>query len=150
MSTYQTSKDYALLWELAMSGAEIICFIDDICDDDDDTEVRREIAKARKKFDDGIQIGTRTQWYISTENKENFIKKCEKYHVEFLPPSSWIPVSEKLPRHMQSVLICSEDGRIATSCFVRHEGYPEFAGIEYDVYAWMPMPEPYEVGNDRS
>lgn len=65
--------------------------------------------------------------------------------------NKWIPISEKLPKKGVQVLCCNKHGSVFTSCItyrVSGSGIPHF-GQHYDVIAWMPLPEPYEVNTNE-
>ena len=67
--------------------------------------------------------------------------------------SQWIPVSERLPKEYEDVLVtlvCNENGGyicVAIDC-IAYDG-KWFAHYNDSVVAWMPLPEPYkESDND--
>ena len=62
--------------------------------------------------------------------------------MEELPSAEpqWIPISEKLPDALDSVLVTSTGGHVYISYIVHGEF--EYGG---EVIAWMPLPKPYEV-----
>lgn len=70
--------------------------------------------------------------------------------------TQWIPCSERLPENDKSVLATTAWGEVTIAeriyppindtCWFIHDGNTN-ATID-DVIAWMPLPEPYEGGND--
>ena len=73
---------------------------------------------------------------------------CEnKLYCPARPRGEWVPVSERLPEALQSVLVTSKGGRVYIS-YIAHGDW-EYGG---EVIAWQPLPEPYRKGgaeNDR-
>ncbi len=73
----------------------------------------------------------------------------------------WIPCSERLPEEDEDVLVCTEDGIIEKAYHTLKEwcedewewfifgtlGY-SYALNDYEVIAWMPLPEPYGGENE--
>lgn len=57
--------------------------------------------------------------------------------------STWIPVSERLPKKGVQVLCCNKYGSVFTSCVTAKNRNNYKFGKHYDVIAWMPLPEPY-------
>lgn len=60
---------------------------------------------------------------------------------ELVLKGEWIPISERLPEALQSVLVTSKSGRVYTS-YIAHGDW-EYGG---EVIAWQPLPEPYKKG----
>ena len=73
------------------------------------------------------------------------IKKCPKC-------GEWIPCSERLPEDSRSVLIYTKEGRVAEGCY-NQEGLEwwqfRWSVRNPHVIAWMPLPEPYEKGEEH-
>lgn len=97
--------------------------------------------------------------YISGHNEAyaNCVNSIESF--EFIisvlkekQQREWIPVSERLPENYQRLIVCTKDGYLYLSRFTPNR----FIDIEYnpfkpkqeqtidDVFAWMPLPEPYK------
>lgn len=79
--------------------------------------------------------------------------------LDFFPVSDaerikWIPVEERLPQENEVVLISDElgirFGRIIDKDYKLWEwlfehGFDFWDTVSWDVYAWMPLPEPYQA-----
>jgi hypothetical protein len=65
--------------------------------------------------------------------------------------NKWIPTSERLPevdKYGEAyVLVCMDDEFIATTTYVKDEGFELWADSG-EVIAWMPLPEPYRMEVD--
>lgn len=65
---------------------------------------------------------------------------------------NWIPVSERLPRNDNNVLVCTEDSQVMIG-WLEEENYwwlcPEFADDFAEVIAWMPLPKPYKESDNE-
>lgn len=65
----------------------------------------------------------------------------------------WIPCEERLPEHGEDVLITDEYGdvEIASIEYPTPHPWQSVYGIhiEYMVYAWMPLPEPWKGADDE-
>lgn len=69
----------------------------------------------------------------------------------------WIPVSEKLPKKFEEVILSTDKGEVftadylgkmddGTNCFDDNDGMM-WVG---DVIAWMPLPEPYKAESEEA
>ena len=64
------------------------------------------------------------------------------------PKSEWIPVSERLPGWGERVLTIDNDGDYEINHIMDDE-YDEWF-YDYDIIAWMPLPEPYKTESEVS
>lgn len=97
----------------------------------------------------------------STINNPLHVPYITKTDVEAAPTleiePQWIPCSERLPKHDETVLVwyCNEirigyltdisETDFSENCvWVLHGSFP-FKHDEKKVVAWMPLPEPYEA-----
>ena len=71
------------------------------------------------------------------------IRQTQEEYLEQIP--RWIPVSKRLPEPLEEVLVTSKYGHVYTSRIVHGEF--EYGG---EVIAWMQLPKPYEVENDKA
>ena len=62
--------------------------------------------------------------------------------------SEWIPVSERLPEWGERVLTIDNDGDYEINHIMDDE-YDEWF-YDYDIIAWMPLPEPYKAESEVS
>ena len=80
--------------------------------------------------------------------------------LELLEQTEWIPVSERLPEKNTAVLTYVSTGPSKTYCLAYwndvRDGWEEWIGYDliekergYKVLAWMPLPEPYKVGEEE-
>ena len=71
-----------------------------------------------------------------------FLKKANKA----LKAKQWIPVSEKLPKYSDSVLVSLFDDEIDLGSYYCDTWHTREDGSVEDgiVLAWMPLPKPYE------
>ncbi len=71
---------------------------------------------------------------------------------EKAPEPQWIPISERLPKEDEDVLITDEDGDVYIAYYDRNDWtWSEDPKIEWytgdfraDPVAWMPLPKAYE------
>lgn len=63
----------------------------------------------------------------------------------------WIPVSEKLPKTGDSVLVTYSDGEVAIIWSARPEAWVRYIESNNLIYpiAWMPLPTPYKGGDEE-
>ena len=79
ITNYNTSRDYELLFEL-MQKSSIVCIVD--------YNFARDVAQTLCREGD-YQICVRGMGYIWTDKKEEFLKDCKAYNVEFVVPYFW-------------------------------------------------------------
>lgn len=109
------------------------------------------------------------RWSVAETRKEELIKAVMTDIVTPIVVSQptiepeWIPVSEGLPEDYQDVLVWFEYFRYGDyNCMYSTYGIGNYSN-QYDswlinhetgwtdlhVFAWMPMPEPYKIGEDE-
>jgi len=68
--------------------------------------------------------------------------------INALEQTTWIPVREKLPEEKIAVLVwCPERKNIYCACLEENQWWifgAYFQKVEFEVIAWMPLPEPYK------
>lgn len=75
--------------------------------------------------------------------------EVKRMAIQALERTRWIPVSERLPKEYDLVLVTEKYGLVDTARFV-HNDFTEMdewivADDEtIDVIAWMPLPQPYK------
>lgn len=105
----------------------IINKIDDIYNENE----MREIELHRKSYKE-------LQQTVTDLTHENYMLKKK------LEEMKWIPVSERIPKINQIVLV-TEDGEVKLCTYEHWYGYGYgFYGSRGKVTAWMPLPEAYE------
>ena len=57
----------------------------------------------------------------------------------------WIPVSERLPEDLQSIIVFTKDRKTYIIRFLELYGREGFGSLSDIVTHWMPLPEPPEV-----
>ena len=84
---YPVSKDYEALFNAAMSGERVVCFVDGMGKSN-----TRDVAATRVSFGGyNIYIGSRGTDYVSATGFcdktiiKDFIQQCEMRHVAYLP-----------------------------------------------------------------
>ena len=125
-------------------------------------------AESEDKDADGFRGG----WFVSRANVD-----CMLRYLPSVAQTRWIPVSERLPEEDTEVLItyCYKEGEGDTSHTyvdittygdmyfggnfvhdrvngnrVKHWREPfEYFTSNYDVIAWMPLPEPYKAESEE-
>ena len=84
-ASYQTSRDYCKLWELAQM-ASIICIVDM---EPGKPNTCRDIARTTHSADWSpklVQVGARGIGYVWAESIEEFIAQCQVRRLEWLIP----------------------------------------------------------------
>lgn len=104
-----------------------------------------------KKYKKGLTYSKFSSRSVSTGAIHERCSECDKDHwiaeLEDRINHRWIPVKERLPIPIETVLTSHEDGGIGYSYFSDENGW--FCAIideahVTDVVAWMPLPGPYQ------
>ena len=87
---------------------------------------------------------------IMTKDKVIYRKAVFVDDIEKIPSAQqWIPCSERPPEEEGEYLCCDEEGSRWVDSFQDGEWFMEmFSGVEW--LAWMPLPEPWKGGEDKS
>ena len=85
------------------------------------------------------------------ENRNCPFTDCEKHlsKCRSTKQTAWIPCSERLPENIKTVLVTLKGMKQPTiGWYGNINGWrlseKDFCGIENEVIAWMPLPEPYK------
>lgn len=120
-------------------------------------ELKKDEAKFDKEAKDAQNDPSYTECYSDAMwSRANGIRDAiiEVYDAPTIDAvSEWIPCSERLPERGEDVLITDEYGDVSIASIEYSTPHPwqsvyEFH-IEYMVYAWMPLPEPWEGADDE-
>lgn len=58
----------------------------------------------------------------------------------------WIPVTERLPEHLQTVIFSTKDGLVESGWYDAREDWcvnDSYFPNAFKIIAWMPLPDPY-------
>lgn len=117
-------------------------------------------AKGEKMADDLIRrqeaieaLGEEPMVWLENDGYELGLNNQWNYDVTALravsPSQQWIPVTERLPKLGEKVLVSTKH-TVFTQVFKCIHGTPDRWGWEHNsikkVTAWMPLPEPYKEG----
>lgn len=98
---------------------------------------------------DAVNIGNLSRSIVKAlQNIILELPSTEKY-------GQWIPVSERLPEYGEQVVVNFHNEQIGRNrigvsyCYVQKEGFFSDVPFEYKVVAWMPLPEPYQEGEQN-
>ena len=91
--------------------------------------------------------------YIRNVHDRGDDSLCDKYKCEVNALTKWIPVTERLPKDGEFVLVCNDDGHmmIAKHETETYEWYYKYTNYDFDIWDngdqgpvcyWMPLPTP--------
>ena len=108
-------------------------------------EIRKNTYCRRTEMDDCDSC--RADHYLDARlegiNKaKEIVNELAKEH-----KGGWIPCSERLPNHMQTVLFTSEDGYVDCGWYDANENWcvnDNYFPNAFRFIAWQPLPEPYQ------
>lgn len=98
---------------------------------------------------DSLECFRRNTAHILGDNDEKVktIETCMMLVREAEETERWIPVSERLPEELTTVLITDKDGDVFLATFIEViNGCAEWTTD--GIIAWMPLPEPYKEGEN--
>ena len=129
--------------------------------------------KSKKKIIDGLKF-TVDMFLFDDKTGEMYpeprndldkitVDAC-KGAIELLEHTRWIPVSERLPKDDEVVLVCNPQGGMAVAYYHFDDTYyptqfkdlnetgwfnEEDDALYFEPIAWMPLPEPYVESEDK-
>lgn len=62
----------------------------------------------------------------------------------------WIPVSERLPKEYETVIGVTDLNYYCIAVYCKQHGFRSMdVGVESDIIAWQPLPEPYKESEEE-
>ena len=62
----------------------------------------------------------------------------------------WIPVSERLPKEYETVIGVTDLNYYCIAVYCKQYGFRSMdVGVESDIIAWQPLPEPYKESEEE-
>lgn len=113
-----------------------------------------EIIDKRDFFNDraGRELWSKKPIDIQNEDIKNAhkdYKLLREYILGQPKVNEWIPVEERLPKDLESVLVSCDNGEVDYGFYSDDHFFLDYIDDEaYPVIAWMPLPEPYK-GSDE-
>lgn len=105
---------------------------------------------SRQEAIESVNELRKSSWYNKVPNiiRNEAVDIVEKFCIKDLPSAQqWIPCSERLPEESGSYIVSGKwaSGKVAVGdCeYSKDDGYFRTAW-NFDVIAWMPLPEPYK------
>ena len=108
-------------------------------------DVENDIMKAVRKV--GVLVDKEELIKALKNDREQYIKG----YMDGLNANKWIPVSERLPKRGEQVMVCNRYGSVFVSAItymnakVFSTGECHDFGKHYGVVAWQPLPAPYDM-----
>ena len=121
----------------------------------DDSISRTDLIAVMHLIMDDAKIGDNDEDYESLDDIKQQYIEIVKGMVSVKPEVKWIPVSERLPKNHENVLIYLSSNQITIGLYNSHIlpfrdkpiGWGADAPHDWtsdEVIAWMPLPEPYK------
>lgn len=82
------------------------------------------------------------------EGIEALMAEGEIYDIDY---TGWIPVSERLPKTGDSVLVTYSDGEVSIVWDARPKAWGKYEKANNLIFpvAWMPLPDPWNGGEEE-
>ena len=99
--------------------------------------IKTEINPYGKPFDGTVfEFGNMLIDYMERMEKE--------------PERKWIPVSERLPEEYETVIGVTDLNYYCIAVYCKQHGFRSMdVGVESDIIAWQPLPEPYKESVEK-
>ena len=103
--------------------------------------------KTMKEWDDSVPDGIK---YLSAEKQALMrrVRELESENARLKDAQRWIPVSERLPEDLQSIIVFTKDRKTYIIRFLELYGREGFGSLSDIVTHWMPLPVLPESPND--